>query len=239
MLSLAFETSGPLGSAALGRGGDLLGEVAVRTLLARSEALLEAAEGLFSMAGCSAGDVERIVVGSGPGSFTGVRIAASMAKGWCHSTGATLCPVSSLRAVGAQAGAGKAGPAVCAMFDARRGDVFASAWPDGSWGVPLFENLAGPVESVLNRIAARGGGARPGLAGWCFAGRGALQARSLIAAGGGTVLGPVSADPRASTLLWIAHKDPDRGVADPGSWTPEYGRESGAVREAERAESLG
>ncbi|MGB5526721.1 MAG: tRNA (adenosine(37)-N6)-threonylcarbamoyltransferase complex dimerization subunit type 1 TsaB, partial [Gemmatimonadota bacterium] len=122
MLRLALDTSTPVGSVAIGRDGEILAESLLRVRATHSEAVLPEIDRLLNDCGLGASDLQGVVVGGGPGSFTGVRIAASLAKGMCHARGLELFSFSSLAAVAA--GAGCDGP-VCAMFDARRGQVYA------------------------------------------------------------------------------------------------------------------
>lgn len=221
-LRLALETSSPLGGAAVARGDRLLAETLLSVRATHSETVLPEVERLLGRCGVEAGGIEEIVVGAGPGSFTGVRIAASLAKGLCAATGAPLRAFSSLAAVAAGTGLGER---VCVLVDARRDEVYAAAWsgppgpePDRGQGP-----LAAPLEDVLTRL----GGAE----GWSFAGSGAVGARDRIEAEGGEVLPRLFAAPRPAALLRLAEEHPAAGrVADPATWEPEYVRASGAER---------
>ena len=93
------------------------GQHASRLLLLVERALAEG--------GVTWEDVERIAVGVGPGGFTGLRIGIATARALAQARGLPLVPVSSLAALAA--GAGPA-PAVAAVVDARRGEVFAGVW---------------------------------------------------------------------------------------------------------------
>ncbi len=76
-------------------------------------------------------ELERIAVGTGPGTFTGLRIGIATARGLAQSLGVELVGVSSLRALahGALAhGAGGHAQRVLAAIDARRGEVFVAAY---------------------------------------------------------------------------------------------------------------
>jgi tRNA threonylcarbamoyladenosine biosynthesis protein TsaB len=72
-------------------------------------------------------DVERIGVGVGPGTFTGLRIGVATARALAQALGVDVVAVSSLHALAAPAAAEHDGP-VLAVLDARRGEAFVAAW---------------------------------------------------------------------------------------------------------------
>ncbi|WP_419163671.1 tRNA (adenosine(37)-N6)-threonylcarbamoyltransferase complex dimerization subunit type 1 TsaB [Candidatus Palauibacter sp.] len=222
MLTLALETSTPLGSVALGRGDELIAECALAVRAMHSETVLDEVARLLSRARIDADEIERVVVGAGPGSFTGVRIAGALAKGWCHARDLPLYAYSSLRAVAASAG----GDRVCALFDARRGEVYGAAYAAGGLDDPVVGPRACSVDAWIDGLDDP--------AAWRFAGEGATRQRARIEARGGTVLPPFLGVPRAAALLWLAERLPDGRVADIELWEPRYVRSSGAEREAER-----
>ncbi len=136
MLILAFDASTPVVTVALARRKDdarrVLAEATVATRGA-SEALLPAVHAVLDLAGESLADVERILVGVGPGAFTGIRIAASTARSLSLGTGAALSGNSTLAALAAPALAG-GHPDVLAVLDAKRGEVFAQRFFSGKSG---------------------------------------------------------------------------------------------------------
>jgi tRNA threonylcarbamoyladenosine biosynthesis protein TsaB len=91
--------------------------------------LLPLADALLAEAGLVWGEVERIAVGVGPGTFTGLRIGVATARGLAQSLGAELVGVSSLRAL-ARAATRDGVETVLAVIDARRGEVFAAVYQD-------------------------------------------------------------------------------------------------------------
>jgi tRNA threonylcarbamoyladenosine biosynthesis protein TsaB len=110
--------------------------------------LLPLAGELLDDAGLRFADVDRIGVGVGPGTFTGLRIGVATARALAQAAGAELAAVSTLRALAA--GAEHDGP-VLAVLDARRGEAFAAAWRDG-------ERLLAPVAvrpEALGELVAR------------------------------------------------------------------------------------
>jgi tRNA threonylcarbamoyladenosine biosynthesis protein TsaB len=101
--------------------------------------LLPLAHSLLAGAAISWGDVERIAVGVGPGTFTGLRIGVATARGLSQSLGVELVGVSSLRALAhafarfdsdvvTEEEGGEEASAVLSVIDARRGEVFVAAY---------------------------------------------------------------------------------------------------------------
>ncbi len=87
---------------------------------------------VMERAGCGWDEVDRIAVGVGPGTFTGLRIGVATARALTRARGIELVGVSTLQslALGAADEARRQGcQAVLAVLDARRGEVFAAAWP--------------------------------------------------------------------------------------------------------------
>ncbi len=95
-----------------------------------SETLLPAVHAAFGLAGTDLSEVERILVGVGPGTFTGIRIALAAARALSLATGAALSRNSTLAALAAPALLGSAEPEVLAVLDARRRQVFAQRFGD-------------------------------------------------------------------------------------------------------------
>jgi len=221
VLTLALDTSTRLGSVALARDGKLVAESSLSVRADHSETVLPEIERLLSRSGSGPGGLETVVVGAGPGSFTGVRIAASLAKGLCAARDAELLAFSSLEAVAA--GTGVAG-SVCVLFDARRDEVYAAAWEEPPPATARLGPHAAPIGEVLAELPG-------GVAAWSFAGGGALRNRELIESRGGRLLSPLHAHPRAAALLELAWRARGRGrVADRAAWEPTYARASGAER---------
>ncbi|HET8695856.1 MAG TPA: tRNA (adenosine(37)-N6)-threonylcarbamoyltransferase complex dimerization subunit type 1 TsaB [Gammaproteobacteria bacterium] len=154
MKLLGIETSSALGSIAL----RLPDGLAVRTIASpreQTERLLGFADELLAEAGLALRELDGIAFGRGPGSFTGLRVAAAMAQGLAVASGVPLLPVSSLQclAQGAFRTAGVRRALVC--VDAHMGEVYWGEFEvrDGQ-AEPLGpERLAAPAE-VMPAVAS-------------------------------------------------------------------------------------
>ncbi len=113
MLTLAFDTATGTATTAVVRDGDVLGERIGRA----SEVLAEADE-LLRVAGLTPGDLDRVAVGVGPGSFTGVRIGLAAARGLALALDLPVAGVSTLDALAAGS------PGAIPVVDAKRGEIF-------------------------------------------------------------------------------------------------------------------
>jgi tRNA threonylcarbamoyladenosine biosynthesis protein TsaB len=122
VLILALDASTPVTAVALARDREILTEVST-TGRGASETLLPAVHDALDLAGEELGSVELVLVGVGPGTFTGIRIAAATARALSAGTGIALAKNSTLDALAAPALS--CSPDVLAVLDARRGQVFA------------------------------------------------------------------------------------------------------------------
>jgi tRNA threonylcarbamoyladenosine biosynthesis protein TsaB len=113
MLTLAFDTATDSATSALVDDGELLGE---RT--SRAVTLLEDVDALLRQGGAHPRDLGALVVGIGPGSFTGVRIGLAAARGLALALDLPGAGVSTLDALAAGA------PGATPVVDARRREVF-------------------------------------------------------------------------------------------------------------------
>jgi len=126
VLILALDASTPVTTVALARaeeaGREILAEVSV-TARGASEALLPAVHAALDLAGEELATVERVLAGVGPGTFTGIRIAAATARALSAGKGVALSKNSTLDALAAPALSCSGD--VLAVLDAKRGQIFA------------------------------------------------------------------------------------------------------------------
>ena len=154
MLILALDASTAVTTVAVGRGNgrdrEVLAEVSTAGRGA-SEALLPAVQAALDLAGEELGSVERVLAGVGPGTFTGIRIAAATARALSAGTGIALAKNSTLDALAAPALS--CSPDVLAVLDARRRQVFARRFSEDGPTTGIFcvepEELSVDGEPVL------------------------------------------------------------------------------------------
>lgn len=216
---VALDTSGPFGSVAVGREGTTSALVTLSERQQHAARLIPAVDEALSMAAVSLEDVTGIVVGEGPGSFTGVRVAAATAKGLAHGLRVPLWAVSSLLAA---ALAGHDAPVRYVLFDARGERVYGACYGVGAAGV---QELVPPHGGTLRDVLVED--LPPGAV---FLGEGAEKHRAAIE-GAGFRVEPASRDALAEGLLRHMALHPGLGpVEDPSVWEPLYVRASSAER---------
>ncbi|MGN6430770.1 MAG: tRNA (adenosine(37)-N6)-threonylcarbamoyltransferase complex dimerization subunit type 1 TsaB [Gaiellaceae bacterium] len=113
MLTLAFDTATSVATSALLRDGEVVAERASRAVR-----VLADAEELLERAGAEPRELNRLVAGTGPGSFTGVRIGLAAARALAFALELPLAGVSTLDALAAGA------PGALPVVDAGRREVF-------------------------------------------------------------------------------------------------------------------
>lgn len=124
---LAVETSGPRGSVALLFGSELraTGELGNR----QAGGLLPLVREVLTRGGCRAADLSAYCFSRGPGSFTGLRSAATLGRMLAAAVGCRVLGVPTLEVIASNALEDPAGVEhVVAMLDARRGQVYAAAY---------------------------------------------------------------------------------------------------------------
>ena len=161
MKILAIDTSGQQAGAAIIAGDFAHNYITVGEILlnartgekswTHSEILMPGIDRLFALTGLKPGDMDYIAYTSGPGSFTGLRIGASVALGMAKALNRTWVAVPSLDALAYNVlGVGNAG-LVVPMFDARRGQIYSAIYSRSEQGriSLLTEYMAMHVKEIL------------------------------------------------------------------------------------------
>jgi tRNA threonylcarbamoyladenosine biosynthesis protein TsaB len=152
---LAFDTATDVATSALVRDGGVIGERASTAVR-----ILDDVDALLADAQAEASQLDGIAVGTGPGSYTGLRIGLVTARALSLALGVPVAGISTLDALAAGA------PGALPLIDGRRGEVFT---------------LAGGGPACVRAEAL---GVEPGRA---YVGDGALRYRGEIEAAGGKV----------------------------------------------------
>lgn len=202
MITLAIDASTYRGTVAVLEGDRLVVQGTVAMRGRDAERLMPAIDEALRGAGTSLHSVQRVICGAGPGSFTSLRIAASLAKGIAVGRGVPLFAVSSLALI--VTGNVSDGPRgvrrYLAVLDALRGESYAAE----------FEHDAGVVHQVgpLKLVSS-------------------LEVEVIAEGSGARAVGPEQADhwqPHARGVALLEHSIAEAGPVDLAAWEPVYGR---------------
>jgi tRNA threonylcarbamoyladenosine biosynthesis protein TsaB len=207
---LAFDTATPATAVAL-MDGDAVAEAshlpAGGERPGHAAQLLPLAARLLADAGLAFTDLDRIAVGTGPGTFTGLRIGVATARALAQATGAELVGVSTLRTLAEAARTDPEGP-VMSVLDARRGEAFVAVYEGDEEIVPP----AAVTPEILATMVRAG---RPAV------GDGAVRFRAVLEPPGARI--PADGSPlhrvSATTMARLAERAPTAGRE---GVTPDY-----------------
>ncbi len=130
MYILALETSTRSPNIALARDNQVIKTGRLEPHQSTAGDLIPAIESLLSATDLVPADIELVAVSVGPGSFTGLRVGLTIAKTWCHITGAALVAVDVFEILAGQV---PPTPVLSPVIPAQRGQVFAALfeWNSG------------------------------------------------------------------------------------------------------------
>lgn len=236
-LYVAFDTSTSFGSVAVAAGAEVLSRRELRRPAGHSSGLIPSIHEVLEEGGVAPAELSGIVVGAGPGSFTGVRVAAATAKGLAHALEIPLWAFSSLEAGAAAVDSRWVPPGDgpraelsleergwprYVLFDARADRVYAACYLPTGRGLDV---LVPPHSTTISELLS---GEVPFAV---FAGDGTLRHADEIRGSGFPVLPHPLGVPTADALLEILGAAPGRlPVEDAALWEPEYLRPSSAER---------
>lgn len=155
MLLLASDTAGPNCAVALARfeasSLELIYRMEERIGRGHAERLIPMIDAALGSAGLSYADLDRIVVTTGPGSFTGVRVGVAAARGLALALEIPAVGVGSLSALALGAARNSSNGTAVALLDAKRGELYALAQELATRAL-LFDALAAPPEQIARKL---------------------------------------------------------------------------------------
>lgn len=126
MISLGIDASGQVAAVAIVRDSELLAELHLKLGQTHSETLLPACVSLLKQCGLSMEEIDLIGISKGPGSFTGLRIAAATGKGLALSRQIPVLGISTLEMI--KENLSFMPEPIHVLLDARRGQVYTASY---------------------------------------------------------------------------------------------------------------
>ncbi len=222
---LALDTATDRASVALSLGSGEVVEAEVQGARRHAGALVPLVERLLERAHVTPADLEGVLLSDGPGSFTGLRVGASVAKALAHARGLAVAAAPSLMVRAASHA--PEGARVLAVANALRGEVYAA----------MYRFAPGRVETVMPASvwkpdALAAAAPRPDV----VVGDGPPDAIAVLESWSGrSPVGPPAGWPRAALLFDLRRRDGGAvAIADVERWEPDYGRPAEAQARWER-----
>lgn len=152
MKILGIESSGLVASAAIVAGDILVSEFTVNNKQTHSQTLLPMIDQAVAMSGIGLEELDGIAVSAGPGSFTGLRIGSSTAKGMALALGKPVVPVPTLEGLAYRLA--YADGIICPLMDARRNQVYTGIYRFGEDGALecIWGQTAADISEVIQRV---------------------------------------------------------------------------------------
>ena len=150
---LSLETSTSICSVALHECGTLLALAEIKEPGAHAEKLVLLVDEVFEKAGLNFRDLDAVAVSQGPGSYTGLRIGVSTAKGIAYGLDIPLIGINTLQAMAASQPLNP-GEFVVAVLDARRKEVYTQTFGDSLQELSSIEAVVleeGIFDSILEK----------------------------------------------------------------------------------------
>ena len=151
---LSIDTSSKSASCALTDGCDVVAESFCNAGITHSATMMPMIEDIFKCCGKSMADVTMFAATAGPGSFTGVRIGASILLGLAVGKGLPCVGVSTLEVLANPFRQGFDGAVICPVLDARRGQFYNALFKDGQRITPDRAISAQELDTELSALGA-------------------------------------------------------------------------------------
>lgn len=212
---IAIETATMVGSIAIVDAARVISETTLNARATNSERLMATMDRLLNDAGFTIDDMDGIAVSIGPGSFTGLRIGISTAKGLSYASGKPLLGIPTLDALALNMTFSK--HLICPIQDARKGEVYTALYRPGAKSPEkMTDDLALNPAALAGMINEK----------TVFLGDGVNTHREILMKQLGDLYNEAPLPlqlPRASNVAVLALKRLENGDADdPFTMTPRY-----------------
>lgn len=211
VLVLAIDTTTETGSLALARDGVVIAEERLESPDGYGHVLFDRIAALLAGNGVALEEIEVFAAAAGPGTFTGVRVGLTAAKGLASALGKRAAGVSNLRALALLG----AGDRRAAILDARRGEVYAGLFD--ATANPLGPEAVMPLRQWVEALP-------PGETTFVFSGAGALVDALEVDALGERAPRVIAGRPLAAAIALLAPGQ----ATDPALLDANYVRKSDA-----------
>ena len=152
-LVLGIETATDVCAVGVTRGDAVLAAAAVHVPRSHATRLARLVDEMLAHARLTPADLDVVAVSAGPGSYTGLRIGASLARGLCLATGARLVGVPTMAALAAEAeDRGRDGEALVVALPSRRGELYLDVAGTPGAGAPEAVALAAAAAWLDSRL---------------------------------------------------------------------------------------
>ena len=218
---IAIETATMVGSIAILDAARVISEVTLNARATHSERLMATIDRLLSDSDLSIDDMDGIAVSIGPGSFTGLRIGLSAAKGLSYASGKPLLGIPTLDALALNMTFSSY--LICPIQDARKGEVYTALYRPGAKSPEkMTDDIVVSPDALAGMITEK----------TIFLGDGVNRYRELLVKQLGELYNeaPIPLQlPRASNVAMLALKRLEKGdTDDPFTMIPRYIRKSEA-----------
>ena len=147
---LGIDTSTAIGSVGLLVNQELIAEHTLDVTQTHSSRLMPVIKTILEWGGLNIRDIDAFAVATGPGSFTGIRIAVATAKSICYAVKKPILAISTLEAIAYNLR--YANQLICPILDARRDQVYTAIFQGGRNLIRRTEDLCVPLAEILNRL---------------------------------------------------------------------------------------
>ena len=221
MRVIAIETATMVGSIAIIDAARVISEITLNARATHSERLMAAIDRLLGDSGLAIDDMDGVAVSIGPGSFTGLRIGLSAAKGLSYASGKPLIGIPTLDALALNMTFSSY--LICPIQDARKGEVYTALYrPGDNSPEKMTDDMAVDPSALAGMITQK----------TVFLGDGVNRYRELLMKQLGELYNeaPIPLQlPRASNVAMLGLKRLEKGdTDDPFTLIPRYIRKSEA-----------